>query len=454
MSRVPLPIGNDWKTWGRQIGVYLGKALDNLRWKTDKDNPAVSGVHLWDENVGNPIVSKSGTWLNISALANAIYVHDAATLTGTLESGKVYVIDGVIDIGSDSINVPEGGLVLQGLGFGVSKITTSENNATIFSYGGSYSGDLFIHDLEIEATGTGSKVFDLDNNGNSGAVECVGTNFLNCKSLGTLDSYRQGLWSNLALLFCTDGLTMSGTWSGGFRATTCIIVGSGFTGTVFKEGTSLSIGGRIISDMNAANLNSSGTFCDFQPANITNDASFLMDGVTVNSASNAFPNMPASDTKARFSRCVGADNTYVGGQWAISTETATSCTAGTPIKLAGTTTYSDMQWFSQTTNNAFVYDGANDIEVVVHVSLSYDGTNNDVIKTIIRKYDNSGASYSDVSITGGQTIRSGNRLDSVNLHGFTTLSQNDRIEIWVENDSSNNVTASLDGLVSVSERQS
>jgi hypothetical protein len=454
MSRYPLPYGNDWKTWARQLVSGLSSVYDNLSWKTSASNPSRNGSMLWDEEMGNVIVSKSGAWLSVSALANSVYVTEASQLTGTLSSDKIYVIDGEIDIGSDSINVPEDGLSIQGLGFGVSKIKTTATNATMFSYTGSYSGDLFIYGCDLEASGTGSKVFDLDNNGNFSAVECVDTNFSNCVSLGDLTDYRQGLWSNVALLFCTDGLTMNGTWAGGFRATTCIIIGSGFTGTVFKEGTSLVINGRIISDMNAASLNASGTFCDFQPSNITNDASFLMSGVTVNSAANAFPNMPASDTKARFSRCVGTDNTYVGGQWAISTEAATSCTANTPIKLAGTTTYGDMQWFSQTTDNAFVYDGADDIEVVVHVSLSYDGTNNDVIKTIIRKYDSSGASYSDVSITGGQTIRSGNRLDAVNLHGFTTLSTNDRIEIWVENDNSNNLTASLDGLVSVSERQS
>ena len=388
-----------------------------------------------------------------------VIVNSPAQITGELRSGVVYVIDGVIDIGSNPINVPEGGLFIRGLGFGISKITSSEANAILFDYDGAYSGDLFVYGVELEATGAGSKVFDLDNDGNFGAVECVDTNFLNCKSLGTLANYRQGLWNNLALLFCVDGLELAGTWSGGFRATTSVIVGSTFTGTVFKAGAGLSMSGRFITDMNALSLQASGAFCDFAPSNMVNNSTFLVKGMSVNSAANAFPNMPSSSVKAKFSDCVGVRNTYVGGFWKVTAETETTISAAnTPVKLAGTTTYEDLNWFSNTTNNALTYDGSDDVGVVIHADLSFIGGANDQINFILRQWDDSASSWIDLAESGPQTMNQGgggDRAENVAVHAFGDFATSDQLEVWIENLTDNsNVTMKLGGIVSIQERPS
>lgn len=387
-----------------------------------------------------------------------VIVNSAAQLTGTLKSGVIYVIDGVIDIGSDSINVPSGGLFIQGLGFGVSKITTNEASATIFSYTDSHSGDLFVYGVELEATGAGSKVFDLDNAENFGAVECVDTNFLNCKSLGTLANYRQGLWSNLALLFCVDGLELDGNWAGGFRATTSVIVGGTFTGTVFKAGANLAMSGRFITDMNALSLHDSGAFCDFAPSDIVNKASFLVRGMSVNSDANSFPNMPTSSVKARFSGCTGIRNTYVGGFWKATAEAETTISAvDTPVKIAGTTTYEDLNWFSNTTDNAFVYDGDDEVGAVVHAELSFTGGANDQINVVLRHWVDSSSSWVDLAESGPQTMNQGggNRAENVAVHAFCDYNNNDRLEVWVENlTDSDNITMKTGGIVSIQERPS
>lgn len=456
MNRFPLPLGNDWKTWGRQVTASLSTALDNLRWKTDEDRPSQNGTVLWDEGVGNAVLSKGGVWMKVSAMANVVYVSEASQITGSLESGTIYVIDGVIDIGASSINVPSGGLFIQGLGFGVSKITTSETNSIVFDYTDSYSGDLFLYGVEIEATGAGSKVFDLDNAENFGAVECVDTNFLNCKSLGTLANYRQGLWSNLALLFCVDGLELDGNWAGGFRATTSVIVGSTFTGTVFKAGSTLAMSGRFITDMNALSLHSTGAFCDFYPSDMVNDATFLIQGLSVNSAANSFPNMPASDVKAKFSDCVGVRNTYVGGQWSVTTEAATTISAANTLyKMAGTTTYADLNWFSNTTDNSFIYDGANGVGVAIHGTISFTGANGDQINVVLRHWVDATSSWVNLSETGPFTMNSGGRAENVALHAFCDYASDDKLEVWVENQSAaRNVTAKLGGILSINERPS
>lgn len=388
---------------------------------------------------------------------SGVRVTGPGDLSGDLRSDVVYFIDGNIDMGATQIKVPQGGLTLRGLGRDVSSIFSAENSYTMFiDPDVGYAGDIFMQDMFLTVSGTGSQVYDLDNQQNGGAAECVNFNFVGCTSLGTLNNYRQGLWDDFALIACADGLTIDGTWSGGFAILTSVVVSAGtpFTGTVLKKGASLVVNGSIRSDINALQLDGTGAVCDFEPTNITNDAEFRMIGVRTNAASTSFPNMPSSSVKARFSNCVGTRNTYVGGQWKITATASTSTTAATPVKIAGTTTYDDLQWFSQTTDNAFVYDGTDDIEVNIIADLSFDGTNGHKIKTLIRKWDDSASSYVTIASSGQQTMSAGNRVDVTSIHGFAMLSTNDRIEMWVENDSNGSVTAALDGLVSINERPS
>ena len=128
------------------------------------------------------------------AKAKEKIVRNASDLSGTLLSDVVYIIDGVIDMGSQSITVPLDGLNIKGLGFGVSKLISSQSSYTLFIDGGATrSGNLFIQNLEIEVTGTNSQVFDIDNQGNSKAIEMNDVNFNDCTSLGEIANYRQVL---------------------------------------------------------------------------------------------------------------------------------------------------------------------------------------------------------------------------------------------------------------------
>lgn len=385
-----------------------------------------------------------------------VVVKTAAQLSGTLRSDVSYLIDGIIDMGSSQITVPQGGLTMHGLDLNISGLTTSETSHTLFIDDGVFAGNLFLREMFVTVSGSGSQVFDLDNDGNGGAVECTEFNFVSCKSLGTLDAYRQGLWDGFALIACVDGLTMEGTWVGGFAILTSIVVSAGtaFTGTILKKGSALVVNGSIRSDMNALQLDSAGAICDFAPANITNDTEFLMTGVRVNSSSTSFPNMPASSVKARFIACTGTENTHIGGQWTISaTATTTIASSNTPVKLAGTTTYIDLQHFTGTANNAITYIGTDTADIVISGVVPLTGTNNNVVNAIIRQWDNSASSYIDISQSGGVTMNAGNRAEGVSLEGIAKLDTSDRIEVWVENQSSSaNITADLGGLIHISER--
>jgi hypothetical protein len=358
-----------------------------------------------------------------------------------------YLIDGDIDLEGKPIIVPPGGMQLSGLGFNISSLTNS--SGPVFSTApGSYSGDLLVSRLSL----TSPSVFEVDNQENGGGIEITDSNFLNCASIGEASAYRQGLWANVAVISCDDGLTLSGTWSGGFASLTSIVLG-GMAGPLFSAGTALLIQGAFRSDINALQL-APAIFTDISESNIQEDGSFSMEGVRVPGGYNAFPNMPSSSVKARFRNCQGVRNTYPGGQYTFTAEAVTTITAvNTPAKLAGTTADNDLQWFSGTGDNELTYISTQPIEVEVKAVLTLAGGNADQVQILIRQWDDSAGEYIDLSASGAATMNQSGRAEGVASFGYASLSESDRIEIWVENLSDDSdITAKTGGIVGVIER--
>jgi hypothetical protein len=389
-----------------------------------------------------------------------VAVKKASDLSGVLDTTKVYFIDGVIDMGTTQIKVPEGGLTIRGFGFGVSRLVSTVDNYDMFIVdpAGAYSGYLFTDSIEIEVSGTGSKVYNLDNAGNDDAVESVTVNYVNTISLGELANYRQGLWSNVGLVNCVDGLTLTGTWSG-FASLTSIIVAAptAMTGTLFKAGAGLTMDGSFRSDMNALGLAAGGTFCDFAPANILNDDRFNMTGVRTE-ATNAFPNMPASSVKARYFRCVGIANTYVGMAQTVGTAgTTATLVAGTYVNNPATAMIeSEEYWWDGGVANSGIYLSDQPVDISVVANLSFSGGSNDDMTIKIRKYDAALASYVDISPIFGARLSGGagaNKIENIGISAYTNIKVNDRIEIWIANNSGTTpITILAGGQIRIQER--
>lgn len=371
-----------------------------------------------------------------------------------VDSSKTYIPDGIIDMGTTSIEVPEGGITIGGIAGSreTARLISSADNYTMFtSPAGGYSGNVIFDNFSVFVTGTNSKVFDLDNAGNSGALDITIFNFENCTSIGDLTDYRQFFLSAGGFINCLDGLTFNGAWSG-LVVTDSIAIASGDIDLI-KAGPGATFSGSVRSNANFLLVGGGSTFMDFAPANILADEGLILNGFRT-TATNAMPNMPRSNVRARYSNCRGLRNTYPGGQWTITATAATVIPAkDTPVKMAGTTTYSDLQWFSNTTNNAFVYDSTTPLEAVVNGVVSFsDGSNNE-INVIIRQWDNSAGSYINLAQSGVVTVNSGGRAEGVSLLAYCELHKDDRIELWVENKTgSSNITAELGGILAVRER--
>lgn len=387
---------------------------------------------------------------------NTIFVYSSEQLSGVLDSDTLYIIDGQVDMGATQIVVPSTGLNIGGLGFGVSKLFSTETNYTLFVTDGlTYSGDLFLTDMDITVSGTGSKVFDLDNLENSNAIEWNTVNFISCTSLGEIKDYRQGLNRNVAWISCADGITMSGNWSGGWAALDSIIVGSPLTGVLFRAGTALVIAGSFRSDMNLLQLGTSGgIFCDFAPANITEDGAFSMDGVRTDPASDTFPNMPNTSVKARYRNCTGVRNTYVGASGTITTSTETTVSViGTYYSMSGAISVVDPTWVIPFEDAGIEFNSDVDTAFELNGAFSFSGTNNKVMSIKLYKYTASSSSWAAASPSYEVTMNASNRAENVSFGAFIDMVKGDRLEFRVANlTSTNNITGLLGGQVRLKER--
>lgn len=394
-------------------------------------------------------------------IKNAIVVNSKEDLLN-IDSSKVYIVDGAIDMGTQSVEVPEGGLSIAGLNGSraTSKLISTENNFTLFTVApsGSFSGPVVTQSMTIDISGTNSKVYDLDNDENSHAIDISGVNYENCTSLGDLTSYRQLLLDDVGFIFIEDGITFNGTMSGGIAVLTTIAIGFPAAATMFKEGASFILNGSIRSDINFLSVDASSVLFDFQESNISNDGAFSLTNVRT-IATNAIPNVPSSSVKARFRNCSGIDNTYIGGNFTVSSDVATTIsTVNTLVKMAGTTTYDDLQWSQANGNNSIESISSLTYDIEVKGTLSFSGGNNDKMGLQIRLWDDSASAYVNVGPRYTATLNGGSgstRVENLPFFANATLNENDRIEIWIENQTdTTDITADVGGFVAVEERQS
>ena len=376
----------------------------------------------------------------------------------TLDSNVVYHLQGTVDLGVNSLAIPSTGASVAALNGArdIAILKSSEDNYDMFvDPSGGKAGRLFMNDVTITVDGANSRVFNVDNDGNGNSLEGMNINFIDCTDLGEITSYRQMLFQNIGFINCSEGFTLSGTWSGGVTVVTAIALNFGAAATLFKEGAALSIEGSIRSDMNFLSVDPTSVFTDIQPSNIVPDAGFTLDGFR-SGATDAIPNFPSSDVKAKFGDCVGITNTYPGGEYTVSASAVTTIPAvDTLVKMAGTTTYSDLQWFSQTTDNAFVYDSSEPISIEVSGSLSFTNTNNKTMGLQVRQWDDSAAGYVDIGARFTQTFDANGSAENVAFFARTTIDENDRIEIWIENQTDDtDIAAVAGGFVGIAERAS
>jgi hypothetical protein len=397
-----------------------------------------------------------------SGLANRLIVTKSDDLAGILDSTKEYFIDGIIDMGNQSIEIPAGGLYIKGFNFDISGLTSTEPNFTLFTSPSGGSGNLLMADCFIDISGTNSQVYDIVSNTGFEAVEVGRINYNNCASLGTIDSYRQGLEEGTGRFGGSPSLTLKGSWVGGYRATTTIIrsLSAMMTEPVFKAGAGFVMQSRFLTDINC-DLPALAPLLDFAPANFPNSSTLQLvgcivtrDGISDANDINITPNISRTNLSSRWKSNNGLLNTFVGGAISVSTEANTVIAAiNTPVDIAGLFAETDLQHFDSPSDGVLRHTGNTPLEFNVAFDFSLDGTKDKVYK--IHLIVNNGITDTEV-FTQSRVINNlaGGR-DEGYFSGSTGvfLSSGNTVRWQVSNlSSSQNCTLETDSVSRISER--
>ena len=388
-----------------------------------------------------------------------VIVRSASDLSGVLDSSKVYVVDGVIDMGSQQIAVPSTGLSIRSTGSITGALTSTEAAYTMFTGGGT----LVIIGLALTASGAGSKVFGIDSTVTTDILSIEKCAFVSCTEIGTVKDYAVVLIDGVQDVLCGTGFTFDGN-DVLISVTGCSSSAMSSGGILYKAGGTLAVSNKCLIETGTYVIDAGVTLCDFIEANFLSDAGFVVAFNDISGAGTFFSNLDGSNVKCRwrdnnFDPASAESNTYVGSHWVIESgdEAPTSiATAGIYVKVAGVTTYDDQQWFSNTTNNAHVFDSSREVKAAITASINYEAVSGGADKNItftVRHWDDSAGAYVDLQGAPRGTAVSGGEIKNMSVLTHALLNENDRVELWVQNDTDTvNLTVKDGSVLHVTER--
>ena len=382
---------------------------------------------------------------------------------GVIDSTKEYFLDGVIDMGTTSIEVPPGGIYISGYNFNLSGLTSSEDNYTLFTSPIGGSGDVLFMDFFISVNGANSKVYDLFSDNGFKAVEISRINFNNCTSRGELNNYRQGLETGTGYFGGTPELILSGVWIGGYYIDTSIVRGiTDGAYSLFKGGVGFLMSSRFRSNQNI-DLNSNVSFFDFNPANFVNPNTLQLDGCLISrngvfdsNDTTIHPNIQQSDLPSLWRGNNGIKNTFVGGHLRVIGESSTIInTIDVFEDLNGTFESYDLAHFTGSIDGKLTHLGNSPVEFKVSFDMIIDCGQDREINLRLTVWDDSSSTFIDYTPTRRaiNNFRGGRDVAFFNFSRNIILDTNDYVKLMVSNSTDTaNVTAELDSTFTVEER--
>jgi hypothetical protein len=437
--------------------------INDLTANTPVLSSFVSGQGISITKADNAI-TVSNTIDPATGLSNRVVVTQASDLAGALDSTKEYFIDGVINMSSQSIEIPSGGLYLTGYNFDTSRLFSSAENYTMFTSPVVGSGNVIGRDYAVEVTGANSQVYDIFSLTGFDAFEFTRINYNNCESLGTITRYRQGLEVGTGRFGGKPQLTLAGTWVGGYLVDTSIVrsLDDGVY-SLFSAGAGFSMASRFRTNMNV-DLPANASLFDFSDSQFPNPSTVQVDGAIVTregvfnaNDSNITPNILSSDLSCQWMGNTGMPNTFEGGSIGVTTESVTTITTpGVFVDIAAASwTSADLQHFDNPVDGQLRHLGNTPREFKVIADFLLDSSSGDDLTLRVVRWDDSASSFVTVldQTREVNNFQGGRDLAFFNININTVLDQNDYIKLQVANvAATNNVTAEADSYYIVEAR--
>jgi lipopolysaccharide export system protein LptA len=379
----------------------------------------------------------SGAISSISS-GNIIFIGSKLDLP-TPSSGVITLADTITYFFTTTVDLT-GDRLVSGLNTVI--LGASSENCYIKSTGLSSSTALITSNYSLPIRNisfTHGKVFNLDGDATTTALDWFGINFVNCATVGTIKDYTNFVMTDSAFLN-SSGLTFDGT-IGTVAFGNCLFdTSSGGTAITLASTLTVSRRFRIIyssfvtlSGETSLNVSSSATISDER---------YILDTVNFSGGGTYISGVTQTSNKALFSGCVGITNTAVNGQLYMqgnATATVVSAT-NTFYKILGTTTASADNAKYTHTNNRLTNDATITRKYLIQCVLSFTSGATHVCE--FGFYDSKLGAIRTPSRTKS-TANTGGRAENVSFACVVSHSNGDYLEIHCANNTSaQNITVS------------
>jgi len=165
---------------------------------------------------------------------------------------------------------------------------------------------------------------------------------------------------------------------------------------------------------------------------------YILDTINFSGGSTYTSGVQYTDNKTRFVNVKGVENTAeIGNYYMLNNASATTISnTNTPVKINGSTTANTINQKFSHSDNRLTYTGALIRDFQISANASFTSGNNKVIGLYVSKNGSVIASSEIYATTSGN-----GRAESINCQTIVELSENDYVEMWIENNSdTTNVT--------------
>ena len=383
-------------------------------------------LHYYDGQLklhkGSEIVNIGGNSDNFVFVASKEDFPDAVNNVITLEDNVTYFLTADIDLTGDRLVSGSDTTIIGG----------SSENCTLTSTGLNSSTPLLtieyttpIRHISFENVGT---AFAVDGTARTVALDWTGVNFVNVPNVGSINTCDNFIFTKGAFLNAGN-LALTGTI--GTVAFNQSLFNSDSANTVFDLQAGLTITRRFRAIYSAFVVLSGETGISVNASATLPNEGVILDTCNFAGGGTYLSGIDFQDNTALFVNNVGITNSKEIAQYYMNgNATATSVAAtGTAYKAAGTTTDGALTSKFTHTNNRATYIGSIDRPFFVSAALSVESGNNNVVGLYIAK---NGVVIADSEIY--ITTNAGGRAEGASVQTLTTLTADDYIEIFVENE--------------------
>lgn len=340
----------------------------------------------------------------------------------TLEDSVTYFITAIVDLEGYRIVAGQNSVILGASSENCYLKSTGLNPSTALITG-NYS--LPIRNVSF----THSKVFDLDGDGVTTALDWFGVNFVDCQTVGTIKDYSNFVMTDSAFLN-SSGLVFDGS-IGTVAFGNCLFDNyAGGTAITIPSTATISRRFRIIySSFITSPGETSINVSDL--ATIGNER-YILDTVNFAGGGTYIAGVDNTSNKSLFINCVGITNTAVNGQLYMQGNATATIIGNTTnfVKVSGTTTASSDNSKYTHTNNRLTNDASISRKYLIQCILSFTSSANDVCE--FGFYDSKLSAVRTPSRTKATANASG-RAENVSFTCVVSHIKNDYLEIHCRN---------------------